>query len=71
MSNTMMIIPIIAMRNGNVVLSLNTCEPSCIFISPKAVYLRRRFEPFVITPRPFHWKIARMISAKPRVAMAR
>ena len=66
-----MIMLIIAIRNGKVVLNLNTCEPICSFMSLNAVYLRRRFEPFVITPRPFHWKKALSISANPRVAIAR
>ena len=58
---------IVTIRNGNSVAKLS--EP--IFMLEKLVYLRRRLEPLVMTPRPSHWKTARMISAKPSVAIAR
>ena len=62
-----------ASRKGTKVDSRNTTTPSAFSILKleKVGKLFRALAPLVTGPRASHWKMARMISAKPRVAMAR
>ena len=59
------------MIKGNAVPNFITFPPSENCISLKFVYFLKRFDPFVILPSLSHWKNALMISANPKVAIAR
>ena len=64
---------IIAIRNGTNVDRYSTTEPFLpeMLKSVNVGKLLIMFAPFVTGPSFCHWKMARRISAKPSVAMAR
>ena len=59
------------MNTGTKVDRLITVEPRVSLKVLVRSKLLSRFEPFVTGPSLLHWKTARMISPKPRVAIAR
>ena len=62
-----------AMSKAAKVESLRSICPSALVILKllRVGKLLRALAPLFIFPRGYHWKLARIISAKPRVAMAR
>ena len=73
MSRTMSQMHSAAIAKQAKVESRSTICPSA-FVMLKFVKVGKflsAFAPFVMRPRLFHWNTARIISAKPRVAMAR
>ena len=60
-----------AIRTGTKVLRVSLSPPIATLNLLVRAKLFSRFEPLVTGPSFCHWQTARMISAKPRVAMAR
>ena len=73
MSITMMAMHTAAMRKATKVDSRSTtCPLSLVMLKLEKVgKFFRALAPLVTGPRASHWKMARTISPKPRVAMAR
>ena len=61
----------VAINTGTKVEKLSVVPPRSSLKVEILAKLFRRFEPLVSGPSLPHWQMARMISAKPRVAMAR
>ena len=61
----------VAMNTGTKVEKLRVVPPRSSLKVEILAKLFSRFEPLVSGPSLPHWQMARMISAKPRVAMAR
>ena len=69
----MIVMQIIDSRKGMKVLKRRITSPEAFLMlkSAKVGKLLSILAPLVMGPRVCHWKMARRISAKPRVAMAR
>ena len=68
---TISVIETVAIKTGTKVDRLSFVPPSSSLNLLTRAKFFSRFEPFVTGPSLLHWNTARMISAKPSVAMAR